>query len=144
MEAGAREIGANNDGPFVEKYHGFKADHAWCAAFVSWCFEEASRRSGIPMPFKRSGSAKALFRNVAKAGIRSDFPKVGAVVAWNRGDASSWTGHIGLVCSVEQNGTFHAIEGNVGSFRRTAGRVREIEHRVDDQQLLGFATLEER
>lgn len=145
MEAGAREIGANNDGPFVEKYHGFEADHAWCAAFVSWCFEEAARRSGEPMPFKRSGSAKALFRNACEAGGRSDFPKVGALVAWNRGgNASSWMGHIGLVCSVGQNGTFHAIEGNVGSFGNTAGRVREIKHRVDDPRLLGFATMEER
>jgi len=48
MTAGAREIGGDNAGPFVAKYHR-KSEATinryrwnWCAAFVSWCYPTRS------------------------------------------------------------------------------------------------------
>lgn len=43
-EIGVREATGNNDGPRIEeylRYCGLGPSHAWCAAFVSWCFGQA-------------------------------------------------------------------------------------------------------
>ena len=43
-EVGVRELTGNNDGKRVEEYlaqTGHKAGAAWCAAFVSWCHNQA-------------------------------------------------------------------------------------------------------
>ena len=49
MNAGAREIGGNNQGPYVEKYLNSiaPAGSSWCAALVSWCFSQVDGE----MPF---------------------------------------------------------------------------------------------
>jgi hypothetical protein len=45
-EIGVREATGSNDGARVEEYlayTGLGKGHAWCAAFVSWCYGEAGR-----------------------------------------------------------------------------------------------------
>lgn len=57
-EIGIREATGNNDGPRVEeylRYTGLGTGHAWCAAFVSWCFGQA----GLSQP--RNPWSPALF-----------------------------------------------------------------------------------
>jgi cell wall-associated NlpC family hydrolase len=57
-EIGVREATGNNDGVRVEEYlahTGLGKGHAWCAAFVSWCYGQA----GLPAP--RSAWSPALF-----------------------------------------------------------------------------------
>ncbi len=52
--AGAGEIGGNNKGKFVKKYlqpTGLPEGNSWCAAFVSWCFLQASGGDMKKMPF---------------------------------------------------------------------------------------------
>ena len=139
---GNGEEGGNNSGPFVEKLH-LKSwdgndddDGAWCAAFVSWCFEEACRRLDIDMPFRRSGSAKRLWKNIKSAGSEPSSPAPGDVVCWDRGKRGSWQGHIGFVENCE-GGILYTVEGNVGSF---PSRVKRFMHDLSRQDRLeGFA-----
>jgi hypothetical protein len=146
---GQGEVGGNNSGPFVEMLHGKKYDGdsdddgAWCAAFMSFCFESAADGLGVELPFLRSGGAKRLYRNASNAG-RSVEPSVpgfensaqpGDLVCWHRGDPTGWQGHIGIVERVEGS-TFHTIEGNVG---RYPSKVRRFRHSIDDPRLIGFA-----
>lgn len=122
MRAGASEVGRNNAGPWVAKYHGLSEEEAdrrqwsWCAAFVSWCYGEACRRTGIEMPFEHTGGAKTLYRQLVARGWRvSGPPRAGDVVCFDRGQPGSWQGHVGLVVSCDGQ-TVTTIEGNVGAF----------------------------
>ena len=57
-EIGVREATGHNDGRRVEEYlayTGFGKGHAWCAAFVSWCYGKA----GLATP--RNAWSPALF-----------------------------------------------------------------------------------
>ena len=58
-ELGVQEATGRNDGTHVEeylRYCGLGPGHAWCAAYVSWCFGKA----GHPQP--RNPWSPALFR----------------------------------------------------------------------------------
>jgi hypothetical protein len=141
-QVGHGESGGNNSGEFVEMLHGKKFDGdddddgAWCAAFVSWCFEEACEGAGVPMPFKRSGAAKALYRRIGRAGSFPTTPAAGDVVCWDRGKLGSWQGHIGIVERYD-GGILHTVEGNVGAF---PSKVRRFSHDLTMQSRLeGFA-----
>lgn len=141
-EIGHGEEGGNNSGQWVAKYHRIEDDGnddddgAWCASFVSYCFEEGAKALGIQMPFARSGGAKKLFSNIGTAGEFVDDPKPGDVVCWDRGDPGSWQGHIGIVESVS-DGILHTIEGNVGAY---PSKVKRLSHDLSSQtRLEGFA-----
>ena len=90
----------------------------WCAQFVSWC----ARQAGTPL-----GEAGQGFQSVE------------AVAAWAQrtgrwqpsgstpqpGDLIVWGGeHVGLVESVDPDGSIHTIEGNSSNAvsKRTYGR----------------------
>jgi hypothetical protein len=157
MEAGAREIGGNNQGEFVAKYKNRDPSDtdmgAWCAAFCSWVIEEACRRVNIPMPFKRSQGAKVLWKNCGNAGMFVNIPAPGDLACWDRGDLlpsgkKSWAGHIGFVETVKLDSTgklveFTTIEGNVGGYKRTGGApVRRFTHRMHlEKRMEGFSRL---
>ncbi|MBK23550.1 MAG: hypothetical protein CME70_06045 [Halobacteriovorax sp.] len=141
-ELGNGEVGGNNSGPYIAKYKGIlddgdpDDDGAWCASFVSWCFKEASKRTGIPLSFNTSHGAKRLFRNVGESGNFINSPQPGDVVCWDRGVKGSWQGHIGFVEKLE-NGILCTVEGNVGRYPSV---VRRFEHNMDLQtRLEGFA-----
>lgn len=58
QEIGVQEATGNNDGKRVEEYlayTGLGKGHAWCAAFVSWCYG----RAGLAVP--RNAWSPALF-----------------------------------------------------------------------------------
>jgi hypothetical protein len=139
---GAGEEGGNNSGAFVESLHRKEFDGdddddgAWCAAFVSTCFEQACIELGLTMPFRRSGGAKSLYRRVGKAGSFVTAPDIlpGDVVAWDRGDVGSWQGHVGIVERYDSaTGFLHTIEGNVG---RYPSKVRRFVHDMSKQPRL--------
>ena len=139
---GKGEEGGNNSGEFVEMLHQLEYDGdtdddgAWCASFVSWCFEQACWRLGVEMPFRRSRGAKSIFRKVGEAGSYVDEPQPGDVVCWDRGVRGSWQGHVGIVERCE-NGILYTVEGNVGRFPSV---VRRFAHNLDLQpRLEGFS-----
>jgi hypothetical protein len=137
-QIGRGEHGANNTGPDLDRYRNGGPGGAWCAAFVSWCLEQAVRSAGAVMsPVKRSHGAKRLFANVVVAGARVEEPAPGDIVCWHRGAKNAATGHVGIVSRVEGN-AFYSIEGNRGGY---PSRVREYGHEVGEALLLGFARL---
>ena len=119
LEANAREIGGNNRGAFVCKYlapAGIDEGNSWCAAFVSWCFMQASGGSKATMPFAYTPSARILLaefkqRGWAPASGSGYLPLPGDIVVWWRVSLAGWQGHTGLVHSV-QDGMLYTIEGN--------------------------------
>lgn len=66
MRAGAREVSANNSGPWVEKYlNGIVPSPAnWCAGFVSWCYAHAPSA----IPFRYSLGARDIRAQFRKRG----------------------------------------------------------------------------
>ena len=139
-ELGRGEIGGNNSGADVARYHGIADDGdddddgAWCAAFVGWCYQQAAGGRDA-LPFKRSGGAKVLFQRVAAAGARVRYPAPGDVVCWHRGDPKGWQGHIGIVEHFD-GALVHTIEGNTG---RYPSKVRRLVRDFADPNLVGFA-----
>jgi len=84
-EAGAREIGRNNSGPFVKKYLNGKLEPPanWCAGFVSWCF--AQHPAGIP--FRYTLGARDIRNQFQARGwlVEDEPPEPGDIIAWWRG-----------------------------------------------------------
>lgn len=144
----AREIGKNNSGKFVEKYHrrndASELQWAWCAAFTSWCFWRASEALGVEMPFKYTGGAQNIYRQLDDKGMtyepsESDPPEPGDICVWWRGETKSWQGHVGIVWGYN-NGIVYVVEGNVGQY---PARVRVFDYVLEDmRKLIGFARVE--
>lgn len=145
MRAGAREVGGNNKGPFVNKYHRSAAaserQWAWCAAFASWCYQQAADLLGVPMPFTYTGGAQRIYRDLKQQGKTFDIgecePRAGDLVIWWRGETRTWKGHVGIVWGYV-NDVLYVIEGNVG---RYPARVRMFTYDLTDDELpklIGF------
>lgn len=114
---GAREIGGNNRGPWVDKYlDGGPAGSSWCAAFVSWCLRQGNDGHS-PLPYSlgaRDILAKCKKRGWAFApGTLEPLP--GDLVVWWRVAADGWQGHIGFVHQLA-DGKLYTIEGNKSAF----------------------------
>ena len=144
MRAGAKEIGGNNKGKWVTKYHRGKEPEgrgwAWCAAFTSWCFSKAAEDMGVEMPFEYTGGAQNIIRQFARRGwvvpVSHEAPPLpGDVVVWWRGQTRTWKGHVGIVWGYRGR-TCYVIEGNVGKF---PAKVRMFSYDLDSMpKLIGF------
>lgn len=140
LKANAGEIGGDNRGPFVRKYlapAGIDEGNSWCAAFVSYCFMQASGGNKAAMPFAYTPSARTLLAEFKRQGWSSApgsgyAPLPGDIVVWWRVSLSGWLGHTGLVHSV-QDGMLYTIEGNRSP--RVQG-FSYVQSRMD--KLLGF------
>jgi hypothetical protein len=151
LEIGNGELGGNNSGNHVARYHGVIKDRgsddigAWCASFVGYCCSVAADSIGVDLPFQKSGGAKTTYKRAGEAGqfvgVNQALP--GDFVCWDRGKLlsngmPSWLGHIGFVEKLE-NGILHTVEGNVGRFPST---VRRFMHDIDKEpKLIGCARL---
>jgi len=143
----AREIGGNNQGPWVEKYHrNDKASQyawAWCAAFTSWCVAEACKRLEYPMPFKYTGGAQNIYKQFDARGwtfepTDENPPRPGDIVVWWRGTTRTWKGHVGIVWDY-RDGVVFVIEGNVGKY---PAQVAIFTYNVQDMtKLIGFCRI---
>lgn len=147
---GFGETTANNRGEFITALGGKPTGSNWCALLVSYCYQRAfylrmysrpDKERGTPFPFKKSAGAKAVVKNMAKVGSFFTNPKLaqpGDLIAWHRGLPGAWTGHVGMVESVDEDGLVHTVEGNVGKF---PAKVKRLIHDVSRERLYGFATL---
>jgi hypothetical protein len=137
-QMGCGETLSNNAGPDIDRYRKNGVGGAWCAAFVSYCLEEGAHKIGKPLPVARTHNAKRLFARCVKAGRKVDLPAPGDIILWHRGALGARTGHIAIVRSVHEDGSFTTIEGNRGGF---PSKVREYLHEQGEALLLGFARL---
>jgi hypothetical protein len=110
----------SNDSPRIAQYRQATAGSGigpWCAYFVSW----AAQQAGAPLgeAGQGFGSVGALAAWAQRTGR---FTPAGPGAVPSPGDLVVWGGsHIGLVESVDPDGTLHTIEGNSSNMvtRRT-------------------------
>jgi hypothetical protein len=116
IEAARTQIGqaemppGSNDSPRIAEYRGAVQGAEvgpWCADFASWCAAQA----GTPLGDNGEGfqSVSALWSWAESSGravpAASGTPEAGDLIVWG-GE------HVGLVESVDPDGTIHTIEGN--------------------------------
>lgn len=147
MEAGAGEVGGNNQGPFVAKYHRVTEDilkvkkWSWCAAFVSFCFRNGAALIDRDMPFNYTGGAQNILKQFQKKGwgykLGETEPQAGDIIVWKRG-SQAWMGHIGIVYKYK-DGILYTIEGNRG---RYPSKVNIYSYTLSSMEsLLGFGRI---
>ncbi|HEX4957330.1 MAG TPA: CHAP domain-containing protein [Lacibacter sp.] len=108
----------SNRGPEVDQYLasvGLPPGLFWCAAFVYWCFDKASVKSGKKNPLVKTGHVMTHWNkttgkkiSTADAVNKPSLIKPGHIFIMNTGGSS---GHTGIVEKVE-GGFVHTIEGN--------------------------------
>lgn len=125
---------------------------AWCAAFVFWCFEQASERLGRLNPCIKSAGALDHWRAAGMQGIRRITPDTarehpekimpGSVFVLDTGGGH---GHVGFV-EHQIGGVLTTIEGNtnvggsregIGVFRRTGRSVWNVNRGFIDYGQIG-------
>jgi hypothetical protein len=137
----------SNRGPKVDQFlaavglDSRQGSFAWCAAFVYWCFRDASKRLAVVNPAVRTAGALDVwnqagpkgFRRItcAEATARTTLVQPGMIFVLSTGGGH---GHVGFVESVS-GVVLTTIEGNsndagsregVGVFRRVGRRVATI------------------
>jgi len=125
LKLGAKEIGGNNRGKWVNHFFGKDEDYVlkgpaqWCAAFTTTCLLETY---GEEAKAFSSWGARRQGDKFEKAGARVPLEDIehGDIITWERIDAMSpYAGHVGVVCYVDDEHVC-VIEGNAGRL----GRVR--------------------
>lgn len=110
------EIGNNeSDGTHMkyENYTGLSSEDPWCAAFVSWCANEAGFiDSGIIPKYTSCSVGVAWFQEKGAFHLEGSgyTPKPGDIVFFGDGGSS----HTGIVESVDDD-YIHTIEGNTSN-----------------------------
>jgi hypothetical protein len=118
----AEQPPGSNDGPQIAQYRTATAGSGvgpWCAYFVSW----AAAQAGAPLgeAGQGFGSVSALYAWAQRTGRATD---AAAGMRPNPGDLIVWgADHVGIVESVDADGSIHTIEGNSSNAvsRRTYG-----------------------
>jgi|GEM_PF-777317 len=139
-DAGAREIGSNNNGEFVKKYlhPNGKPPLPWCAGFVSWCYSQHPQGC----PYNYSLGARDILNQFTRRGWRIDpskgqLPGPGDIVVWTRdAPGNPHAGHIGMVVELSEGGILYVIEGNKGPFPAPVRVFDYVYSRMNN--LLGF------
>jgi hypothetical protein len=105
----AEQPPGSNDSPRIAQYRQATAGSGvgpWCAYFVSW----AARQAGVPIG--DSGQGYGLVDDVYAWAQRSGKAIPAGSATPQPGDLIVWDEHIGVVESVDANGSIHTIEGN--------------------------------
>jgi len=140
IKAGAREIGGNNQGPFVEKYlnanHPERITHQgepWCAAFYLWCWLQIGP---IPFPFTRS--SHILYERMPWSSRVLTNPQPGDALFWNyHKDGNDSPSHVNMVHHVDSAGVIYTVGGNEGD--ESSGAPVKIKPRHDLSKFWGMA-----
>jgi hypothetical protein len=132
---------------------GFNKGHAWCAYFSELVFKEAYPDKKKEFDKLFNASAVKTFGNFKDAGyLVNDLPQEGNLVIWQtqKDGEPQWTGHAGIVVSVEpepDHWKFESVEGNTndGGGREgyiVARKKRKVLKDVPDGlKVLGFVQI---
>lgn len=144
-QIGIKEDGKSNDSKEIRKYkNGEVNNNPWCASFVSWIYG-AGQNSDNSKTFGYSSSSQEIRRKAENAGFyatkNSGYkPTVGDLMVITYEDASSnnrGKGHIGIIVSVNPDGTFDTIEGNLSN------QVKRVTRSMQTKNLHGFVKMNE-
>lgn len=127
----AEQPPGSNDSPRIAQYRQATAGSGvgpWCAYFVSW----AARQAGVPLGdsgqgFGRVDDVFAWAQKTGKAVPAGSVPSPGDLIVWDE--------HIGVVESVDPDGTIHTIEGN------SSDRVSQRAYGRDGGGAVGYVRL---
>jgi hypothetical protein len=129
----AEQPPGSNDSPRIAQYRQATAGSGvgpWCAYFVSW----AARNAGVPLGEQGQGfgSVAQVWDWAQRSGkaipAGSGPPQTGDLIVWGGR-------HIGMVESVDPDGTIHTIEGN------SSDRVSQRTYGPDGGGATGFVRL---
>lgn len=111
LAKGVHEITGNNDGAEIDKYrNGAATGQPWCASFVSWLYG-AGQNSDNKATFGYDASVSGIKNKAENAGYyaqKGSYTPVAGDLMIQKNNAS----HVGMVTSVDPDGTIHTIEGN--------------------------------
>ena len=129
----AEQPPGSNDSPRIAQYRQATAGSGvgpWCAYFVSW----AARQAGTPLGDQGQGFGRV--DDVWAWGQHTGRATPAAGAQPQPGDLIVWGGrHIGMVESVDPDGTIHTIEGN------SSDRVSQRTYGPDGGGATGFVRL---
>lgn len=132
----------SNRGPEVNAYlasTGTPPGHAWCCAFVYWCFDKAASETGRANPMVKTAGCLDHWNKARKKGVRV-IPKQEAVADPGLvrpgmvfiADHGGGAGHTGLVEQVT-GGLITTIEGNTDASKtREGGGVYRLRRKITD------------
>ena len=125
----------NGPSKYRNWYYGYSGNGiAWCAVFVSWCFDQIG---GLGKYIEKTDGAGSIPRESISAGLNgkwyeSEFsdssttPQVGDIIVfvWNYAGRywsqdKYYSDHVGIVYAVDNNNVY-TIEGNSGSSNDTS------------------------
>lgn len=138
-QVGVRENGSSNNSAEVNKYRFGKANgNPWCASFVSYCYGQGQGNSN-KATFGFTESSQSIKNQAIKAGKYSTKesgykPQVGDLAVWSYTKSS---GHVGIVASVNKDGSFDVIEGNCDD------KVQRCTRSMNTKDLNGFVRMNE-
>jgi hypothetical protein len=115
VQAAEGEVGqaeqppGSNDSPRIAEYRTAVAGAGigpWCAQFVSWCAKQAGTPLGeAGQGFQSVEAVAAWAQRTGRWQQAGSTPQPGDLIVWGGS-------HIGLVESVDPDGSIHTIEGN--------------------------------
>jgi hypothetical protein len=129
----AEQPPGSNDSPRIAQYRQATAGSGvgpWCAYFTSW----AAREAGVPLGDAGQGYGR-VDDVYAWAQRNGKAVPNGAAVTPQPGDLIVWDEHIGVVESVDADGTIHTIEGN------SSDRVSQRTYSRDGGGAIGYVRL---
>jgi hypothetical protein len=138
-EIGVSEVPpGSNKGPRVEEYLrsvNLGPGYSWCAAFVYWCFEQASAKLNRVNPLPKTASCmnhwtktKGVKIETAQAMVNTKLIEPGSIFIIKR---KNWQGHTGIVTGIH-DGYIQTIEGNTNAFYSAEGHgVLELQRKIE-------------
>lgn len=141
LDVAISQIGQKNDADGSNKYNewfwGYRAKSAWCAVFITWCFNQAGVLSRLDGLANKAG-CEPWRRWAVSKGYWSTKPKRGAIVLydWNprTGDGAD---HIGIVEEVFSGGII-AIEGNTSEAGSQSNGGHVLRKRRYNSDIMGY------
>lgn len=121
---GITETGGDNRGPMIRIF--LRADQSkalpkgkaapegssWCAGFISYVFNNAAPGTVDYTVLAKDVMQQSIDKNAFYPLNSTYTPQPGDLIFFERGNDGDWRGHVGIVESVDDDGTLHTIEGN--------------------------------